>query len=98
MKNDIKKKSMFAGMSFPSNSQHSDHAKKKSIMPKFTENFGMTFAKKWTYRAPEIHRNGNESTFRRNIGHSDHLPKHDMSKTWHIHISHVQFKFAYKFS
>lgn len=45
------------------------------IMPLFTGNFGMTFAKKWTYRAPEIHRNGNESTFRRNIGHSDHLPK-----------------------
>ena len=44
------------------------------IMPLFTGNFGMTFAKKWTYRAPEIHRNGNESTFWRNIGHSDHLP------------------------
>ena len=28
------------------------------IMPLFTANFGMTFAKKWTYRAPEIHRNG----------------------------------------
>ena len=24
--------------------------------------------------------------------------KHDMSKTSHVHISHVQFKFAYKFS
>ena len=44
------------------------------IMPLFTGNFGMTFAKKWTYRAPEIHRNGNESTFGCNIGHSDHLP------------------------
>ena len=31
----------------------------------------MTFAKKWTYGAPEICRNGNESTFRQNIGHSD---------------------------
>ena len=33
------------------------------VMPKFTENFGMTFARKCTYRAPEICRNGNESTF-----------------------------------
>ena len=33
------------------------------VMPKFMENFGMAFAKKWTYRAPEIHWNGNESTF-----------------------------------
>ena len=40
------------------------------VMPKSTENFGMTFAKNWTYRAPEICRNGNESTFRQNIGHS----------------------------
>ena len=24
------------------------------IMPLFTGNFGMTFAKKWTYRAPEF--------------------------------------------
>ena len=44
------------------------------VMPKFTENFGMTFAKKWTYRAPEIHQNENESTFLRNIGHLNHLP------------------------
>ena len=77
------------------------------VMPKFTENSGMTFNKKWTYWALEIHRNGNESTFRRNIGHSDHLPctshvqmtcpnsKYDMSKS-HVHISHVHFKFAYK--
>ena len=41
------------------------------VMPKFTKNFGMTFAKKWTNREPEICRNGNESTFRQNIGHSD---------------------------
>ena len=33
------------------------------VIPKFTENFGMTFARKWIYRAPEICRNGNESTF-----------------------------------
>jgi hypothetical protein len=26
---------------------------------KLTENFGMTFAKNWTYRVPEICRNGN---------------------------------------
>ena len=44
------------------------------VMPKFKGNFGTTFAKKWTYRAPEIHRVGNESTFQRNIGHSYHLP------------------------
>ena len=40
------------------------------VMPKSTENFGMTFAKNWTHRAPEICRNGNESTFRQNIGHT----------------------------
>ena len=72
MRNDIKKKSMFVGMSFPS-TQYAYYL--AQIMPKFTENFGMTFAKKWTYRAPEIHRNGNESTFRCNIGHSDHLSR-----------------------
>ena len=33
------------------------------VMPKITENFGMTFARKCTYRASEICRNGNESTF-----------------------------------
>ena len=33
------------------------------VMPKFTENSGMTFARKCTYRAPEICQNGNESTF-----------------------------------
>ena len=33
------------------------------VMPKFTKNFGMTFARKCTYRAPEICRNGNESTY-----------------------------------
>ena len=33
------------------------------VMPKFTEYFGMTYARKCTYRAPEICRNGNESTF-----------------------------------
>ena len=43
-------------------------------MPKFTENFGMTFAKKWTNHEPEICRNGNESTFRQNIGHSASFP------------------------
>src|SRR3954470_8905110 len=40
-------------------------------MSKFTVNFGMTFAKKWTYREPEICRNRNKSTFRQNIGPSD---------------------------
>ena len=40
------------------------------VMSKFTGNFGMTFAKKWTYRAPEICQNGNESTFWQNIGNS----------------------------
>ena len=43
-------------------------------MPKYTENFGMTFAKKWTNREPQICRNGNESTFRQNIGHSASFP------------------------
>ena len=33
------------------------------VMPKFTEYFGMTFARKCTYRAPKICRNGNESKF-----------------------------------
>ena len=42
MRNDIKKKSMFAGMSFPSTRYAYYLAQ---IMPKFTENFGMTFAK-----------------------------------------------------
>ena len=42
-----------------------------NAMPKSTGNFGMTFAKNRTYRAPEICRNGNESTFRQNIGHSE---------------------------
>jgi hypothetical protein len=41
------------------------------VMPKITEIFGMTFAKKWTYGAPEICHNGNESTFWQNIGHSE---------------------------
>src|ERR1041385_322854 len=41
------------------------------VMSKFTVNFGMTFAKKWTYREPEIFRNRNKSTFRQNIGPSD---------------------------
>ena len=50
------------------------------VMPKFTGNFGMTFAKKWTYLAPEIHRNGNESTFQQNIGHSDHFPANKKSQ------------------
>ena len=40
------------------------------------ENFGMTFAKKWTYGAPEIWGNGNESTFRQNKGHLDIPAKH----------------------
>ena len=43
-------------------------------MPKFMENFGMTFAKKWTNREPEIYGNGNESKFRQNIGHSASFP------------------------
>ena len=38
------------------------------VMPKFTKNFGMTSAKMWTNREPEICRNENESTFRQNIG------------------------------
>ena len=40
------------------------------VIPKSTEIFGMTSPKKWTYQAPEICRNGNESTLRQNIGHS----------------------------
>ena len=68
------------------------------IMPLFTGNFGMTFAKKWTYRAPEIHRNGNESTFQRNIGHSDHFPnmtcpKHDIC-TYHMSSSNLHINSA----
>ena len=43
-------------------------------MPKFMENLGMTFAKKSTNREPEICRNGNESTFRQNIGNSASFP------------------------
>ena len=50
-------------------------------MPKFTENSGMTFDKKWTNRAPEICRNGNESTFRQNIGHSASFPGNNKA-TW----------------
>ena len=42
----------------------------EQVMPKSMEIFGMTFAKNSTYRAPEICRNGNKSTFRQNIGHS----------------------------
>ena len=41
------------------------------VMLKFMKKFGRTFAKDMTYRAPEICRNGNESTFRQNIGHSE---------------------------
>ena len=57
---------------FQKNSFHSRRDKPRAldmsnflaqVMPKFTENFGMTFARKCTYRAPEICRNGNESTF-----------------------------------
>ena len=51
------------------------------VMPKFTENFGMTFAKKWTNREPEICRNRNESTFRQNIGHSASFPGNNKA-TW----------------
>ena len=40
-------------------------------MPKITEIFGMTFAKKWTYGAPEICQNRNEPTYRQNIAHLD---------------------------
>ena len=43
MRNDIKKKSMFAGMSFLSTRYAYYLAQ---IMPKFMKNFGMTFAKK----------------------------------------------------
>ena len=51
------------------------------IMPLFTGNFGMTFAKKWTNREPEICRNRNESTFRQNIGHSASFPGNNKA-TW----------------
>ena len=44
-------------------------------------NFGMTFAKKWTNREPEICRNRNESTFRQNIGHSASFPGNNKA-TW----------------
>ena len=74
MRNDIKKDLCLPECRFSSTPGTRYAYYLAQIMPKFTENFGMTFAKKWTYRAPEIHRNGNESTFRRNIGHSDHLP------------------------
>ena len=72
------------------------------VMPKFMGNFDMTFAKKWTYRAPKIHRNGNESTFRQNIGHSNHLPYKQQKATWaHSYIGHLgtiieQFKVKMK--
>ena len=52
------------------------------VIPKFTGNFGMTFAKKWTYRVPKIRRNGNESTFRQNIGHSHNFPCKQQKATW----------------
>ena len=80
---------MFAGMSFPSTRYAYYLAQ---IMPKFTENFGMTFAKKWTYRAPEIHRNRNESTFRRNIGIGS-FSKHDIS-TYHMSSSNLHINSA----
>ena len=73
MRNDIKKDLCLPECRFPANPGTRYAYFLAQVMPKFTENFGMTFAKKWTYRVPEIHRNGNESTFRRNIGHSDHL-------------------------
>ena len=38
---------------------------------KFMKNFGVTFAKDMTYRALEICRDRNESTFRQNIDHSE---------------------------
>ena len=57
----------FAGnvVSFPSRQISSTRYVQLSsqVMPKFTENFSMTFARKCTYRAPEICRNGSESTF-----------------------------------
>ena len=43
--------------------------------------FGMTIAKKWTNREPEICRNRNESTFRQNIGHSTSFPGNNKA-TW----------------
>ena len=60
------------------------------VMPKFTGNFGMTFAKKWTYRAPEIRRNGNESTFRQNIGHSESFPANNVQISIFDTATHVQ--------
>jgi hypothetical protein len=60
-------------------------------MPKLMEIFGMTFAKKWTYGAPEICQNGNESTFQQNIGHSDIL-RHstNIAKSYNINdIYHI---------
>ena len=67
---------------------------------KFTENFGMTFTKKWTNREPEICRNGNESTFGQNIGHSAsfpgksvQIPIFDTPTHVQIYTSNHMFKF-----
>ena len=59
-------------------------------MPKFTRNFGMTFAKKWTNRAPEIFRNRNESTFQQNIGHSASFPENNVQISIFDTATHVQ--------
>ena len=65
------------------------------VMSKFTVNFGMTFAKKWTYREPEICRNRNKSTFRQNIGPSDPCiwKKEENSYTisFHLHFQLQKF-------
>jgi len=85
MNNDTKKDYCFAGMLTPSwcgKSRALDMSYfVAQVMPKFTENFGMTFAKKWTNREPEICRNRNESTFRQNIGHSASFPGNNKA-TW----------------
>ena len=72
---------MFAGISFPATPDTRYAYFIAQVMPKFTENFGMTFAKKWTNREPEICRNRKESTFRQNIGHSASFPGNNKA-TW----------------
>jgi len=54
------------------------------------ENFGMTFAKKWTNREPGICRNGNESTFWLNIGHSASFPGNSVQISLFDTATHVQ--------
>ena len=71
MRNDIKKVYGLPECRLPLNPGTRYAYFLAQVMPKFTEIFGMTFAKKWTYGAPEICRNRNDSTFWQNIGHSD---------------------------